>query len=329
MPFPFAPLALIVLTVLAGTATAPAQSTDTARDAQTDGAPAPREVRVVRDLAYRDGDGADPKKHALDLYLPKGERGFPVLMWIHGGGWCLGDRWHFGSVGRRFAEAGVGFAAISYRLTPQVRHPSHVEDCAAAFAWLKRNVAAHGGDPGRLFVAGQSAGGHLTALLALDPRWLRAHDLPLGAIAGAIPMSGVYEVPVLSERTRGPLAMFPAAFGSDRQACRDASPAAHVGNLACPMLVITETVFARWLRASTDALRTAAEKAGVEGIRFFDAERRDHISIVVHLAGKEDPVRQTMLDFVQQRCRELDAKRGERAQQPERAKQAEAAKRAR
>jgi acetyl esterase/lipase len=268
---------------------------------------APPAVHEVRDLPYHEGPDADPHKHRLDLFLPAGATKAPVVMWIHGGGWRLGDRWWYASVGRRFAEEGVGFAAISYRLTPQVRHPGHVEDCARAFAWLKRNVARHGGDPQRLFVSGQSAGGHLSALLALDPRYLRAHGLQLDVIAGAMPMSGVYEIPARPEGTSWPLGMFAAAFGSDPEACREASPVAHVGNLACPMLVVTETELAAWLRRSTDALRAAAKEAGVDGIRFVDAEHRNHLSIVVQLAAKEDAVRQALVGFVRQRCRELDA----------------------
>src|SRR5687767_318825 len=148
------------------------------------------EVREIKDVPYVDGADADPVKHKLDLYLPKEAKKFPVLMWIHGGAWSMGDRAWFGEIGRRFAEEGIGLAAISYRLSPKVKHPAHVEDCARAFAWLRANIARHGGDPGRLFVAGQSAGGHLAALLATDPSWLRALQVPDGAIRGVIPMSG-------------------------------------------------------------------------------------------------------------------------------------------
>jgi acetyl esterase/lipase len=299
---------LALLLPLAAAMPAPAQAVPGPGGTSADKPPARKgAVRVVRDLAYCDGPDADPKKHRLDLFLPAGAEQVPVLMWIHGGGWQMGDRWLFASVGRRFAEAGIGFAAISYRLSPEVRHPAHVQDCAAAFAWLHAHVAEYGGDPARLFVSGQSAGGHLTALLALDPRYLRALAVPAGAIQGAIAMSGVYEIPALPAHTAGMAAMFPAAFGSEPEACRAASPVAHVGNLACPMLVITETEDPGIIRANMRALRTAAEKAGEQGIEFVDAERRNHISIVVRLASPTDEVRQAMVDFVKQRCSALDA----------------------
>ncbi len=134
--------------------------------------PQESQVKAVKDVAYYEGADADAKKHKLDLYLPVSDKPFPVAMWIHGGGWVLGDRSMYGALGRRLAERGIGCAVISYRLSPGVKHPEHVKDCARAFAWLHANAKTHGGDPDRLFVSGQSAGGHLSALLALDRTYL-------------------------------------------------------------------------------------------------------------------------------------------------------------
>src|SRR5262245_11281684 len=231
-------------------------------------------------------------------------------MWIHGGGWVWGDRWMYAQVGRRFAEAGIGFAAISYRLSPNVKHPAHAQDCARAFAWLHGHVAEHGGDPDRLFIAGQSAGGHLAALLACDPQFLADAGVPNGALKGAIPMSGVYQIPALPANTKGIGALFPRAFGSTAEVCEVASPVTHVGTLTCPMLVITETQDFGVIRHNMELLRAAAQKAGVSDIRFVDAEQRNHITIVTSLARRGDePVRQAMVDFVRQRCQALDAKK--------------------
>ncbi len=266
-------------------------------------------VREVRDVAYYQGEGADEKKHKLDLYLPDTGQPFPVLMWIHGGGWSMGDRAMYAALGRRFAERGIGCAAISYRLSPGVKHPEHIKDCARAFAWLHSNVARHGGDPDRLFVSGQSAGGHLSALLALDRRYLADEKVPEDALKGTIPMSGVYLILAHPEGS-GPMGrMLPQAFGSDKDVCRDASPVTHVKSCAAPMLVITESSGAP-LRMQTALLKAAAQKAGVKGIRFADAEDRNHFTIVGRMMREgDDPVRDTICDFVRERCRELDAKK--------------------
>lgn len=258
-------------------------------------------VRELRDLPYSEGADADPAKHKLDLYLPRDARKFPVVMWIHGGAWKFGDRSMYAEVGRRFAESGIGFAAISYRLSPKVKHPAHVEDCARAFAWLHAHVADHGGDPDRLFVAGQSAGGHLAALLTLDPQYLRALKIPDGAIKGAIPMSAAYLIPALPAGTKGLLSMYPDAFGSDPDVCRAASPIPHVKNLSCPLLVITESDDPMLVRPQMAAFRAAVEKASLKDVTFVDAEQRNHFSIVVDLARKDDPVRARMVDFLRRR----------------------------
>src|SRR5687767_15010899 len=125
------------------------------------------DVVETKDIAY--GDHA---KQKLDLTVPRDARDFSTIIFIHGGAWREGDRRLYGALGRRLAAAGVGLAATSYRLSPQVKHPEHVKDVARAFAWVHANIAKHGGSPDRLYVMGHSAGGHLAALLALDPTYL-------------------------------------------------------------------------------------------------------------------------------------------------------------
>jgi acetyl esterase/lipase len=264
-------------------------------------------VREVKDLPYVDGPDADPAKHKLDLYIPKDAKKAPVMMWIHGGAWSIGDRSWYAEHGRRFAEEGILLAAISYRLSPKVKHPAHIQDCARAFAWLQANVAKYGGDPDRLFVSGQSAGGHLSALLALDPSWLRALQVPDGSIKGAIPMSGIYSIPVLPAGTRGLMSMFPDSFGSDPETCRAASPVTHIENLGFPMLMITETLDPGFVRMNAKKFQAAAEKAGLKSFTAMDAEDRNHFSIVLKLAAKtEDPIRTAMVEFIRKRSKELD-----------------------
>lgn len=198
-------------------------------------------------------------------------------------------------------------AAISYRLSPAVKHPEHVRDCARAFAWLVANAEKYGGNPERLFVCGQSAGGHLAALLALNRRYLEEQKVAADAIKGAIPMSGVYWIPPVREGRRGPLAVLSRAFGEDPESCRDASPVEHVADCRTPLLVLTESEDTLFLRASMERFRTALREAGIERADFRDAEGRDHISIVTEMFRQgPEPVRDGIVEFVRARCRELD-----------------------
>lgn len=157
------------------------------------GPAAAADVRVA-DVDYvADADFAGGKDR-LDIYVSDGAKDAPVVMSLHGGGLTQGDRKNQAFVGRRFASAGFVTVIPSYRLSPAVSHPAHMQDTAAAFAWVKKNIARHGGDPARVFVIGHSAGAYLAALLATDPRYLAAHGLSPRDIAGVAPVAGFFWV---------------------------------------------------------------------------------------------------------------------------------------
>lgn len=144
---------------------------------------------VAEGLAY----GEDPRQK-LDLYAPTERKGpLPVVLFIYGGSWNSGDRGSYAFVGRALAAQGFVTAVMDYRLVPQVRFPGFVEDAALATAWLRREVAARGGDPGRIFVMGHSAGAHIAALVAVDPRWTAAAGLRGRVYRGLVGLSGPYD----------------------------------------------------------------------------------------------------------------------------------------
>lgn len=143
--------------------------------------------RVVRDAAY----GADPRQR-LDLYAPRDATGpLPVVMFIYGGSWRSGDKDDYNFLGAALAAQGFVVAIPNYRLVPQVRFPTFVEDCAAAVAWAEAHAGAHGGDPQRIVLVGHSAGAYNAVMLALDARYLRS----VGArpVRGAVGLAGPYD----------------------------------------------------------------------------------------------------------------------------------------
>ena len=109
---------------------------------------------------------------AVRLYHPgHGQPPRPVLVFLHGGGWVLGSIATHDPFCRLLAEAGqVIVASVEYRLAPEFRFPAQVEDTLAALAWARARAADWGGDPDRLLLGGDSAGGNLAALAARD--WL-------------------------------------------------------------------------------------------------------------------------------------------------------------
>jgi acetyl esterase/lipase len=241
-------------------------------------------VDVQKDVSYTDGDPADAAKHKLDLYLPKDKKNFPVLVFIHGGSWRSGDRSNYPALGNRFAKLGIGVAIPSYRLMPKNPHPAQIEDTAAAFAWVYKNIAQYGGDPSRIYIAGHSAGGHLVALLALDPTYLNKYDVPLSAIRGVAALSGVYDV--------SKLAGFTGAVGDNP------SPMAHVHSKAPPFLVS----YCQWdylalpmqARDFADAL-----KKSFDSVELLYVPGQGHISEIIHVVQDDDLISQAILKLMQ------------------------------
>lgn len=146
----------------------------------------PPAVEPLRDQRY----GPDPR-HRLDIFSP-GAGSRPVLVFVHGGGFTGGDKtrpgaFYYDNIGQWAARSGLVGVNITYRLAPQHAYPAVVEDIAAALAWVRANIAAHGGDPARIVLMGQSAGA------AHVGDYLAAHAASPG-VASAVLVSGVHDV---------------------------------------------------------------------------------------------------------------------------------------
>src|SRR5437763_587132 len=98
----------------------PARAAGEAKTAKTGGN---FDVEVQKDIPYVEGKDAD-ERQKLDLYVPKGQKDYPTLFFIHGGGWTAGSRSGFERIGRTFAQNGVAFVSVGYRLSPKVKHPA-------------------------------------------------------------------------------------------------------------------------------------------------------------------------------------------------------------
>jgi len=122
---------------------------------------APEGCKALRNLEYaRVGE----KSLLLDLYLPEKPDGpLPVVVWIHGGGWRGGDKEPCRAVW--LAPRGYAVASVNYRLSQEAIFPAQIQDCKAAIRWLRAHAAAYRLDAGHIGVWGDSAGGHLCALL--------------------------------------------------------------------------------------------------------------------------------------------------------------------
>ena len=254
------------------------------------------EVEEITGIEYAAGPDYSGDRGELDLYLPEGAEGFPVLVSLHGGGLLQGDKSEETHIGRSFASEGVGTVVINYRLSPAVSHPAHIEDVAKALSWVRDNIGEHGGDPDHLFVMGHSAGGYLTGLIATDARYLEAEGLSLDSLAGAIPVSGFFYVDeVAPDRDE-------SVWGTDPQVWVDASPHTHLRADAPSMLLLYADGDADWRREQHERFARDLRDAGHPDVDIREFPDRSHSGI---WSGMADPDRVSgaVIDFIRERVR--------------------------
>lgn len=151
---------------------------------------------VNRDSAQPDATAVydDARGLSLDIYRPRDAApDAPVVVFFYGGSWQYGARAQYRFVGSRLAQHGVLAVVADYRTWPEAGFPAFMGDAARAVRWARDHAADHGGDPGRLYVAGHSAGAQIAALLGTDARHMAAVDLKPKDLAGVIGLSGPYD----------------------------------------------------------------------------------------------------------------------------------------
>ncbi len=144
---------------------------------------------VLRDEAY-----GPAERQRMDVYRPVGTApGAPMAVFFYGGSWSSGERADYKFVGEALASRGIVTVVADYRLSPEVRYPVFLQDCALAVRWARDNAQRLGASPSRLFVTGHSAGAYNAAMLALDARWLSEVAMQPGELAGWAGLAGPYD----------------------------------------------------------------------------------------------------------------------------------------
>ena len=120
-------------------------------------------VGKVEDRMIPGADGEIPVR----VYTPEGAGPFPILVYFHGGGWVIGNLDAYDPTCRALTNAArCVVVSVEYRLAPEYKFPAAPEDCYAALQWVGANAASINGDPARIAIGGDSAGGNLTAVVA-------------------------------------------------------------------------------------------------------------------------------------------------------------------
>lgn len=157
-----------------------------------------RTVRIA-EVAYS-GEG-DPNG-TMDIYTPRNPQGkLPIIVWIHGGGFILGDKSDAAEYARHLADQGFLVANINYALAPGTRYPGPVMQANEAIRYLLAHAPEYGGDTGRFFLGGNSAGAQIasqTAALTTNPQLAAAMQvapaIPADSLKGAVLFCGIYNM---------------------------------------------------------------------------------------------------------------------------------------
>jgi acetyl esterase/lipase len=169
-------------------------------------APKDPAARAASGIAYGSLD-----RQRLDIYAPPGgAASAPVVVFFYGGGWDSGRRQDYSFAARAIASRGFVTVVPDYRLYPQVVYPAFLEDGAAAVRWVQDHAAQYGGDPGRILLAGHSAGAYNAVQLTLDTQFLEAAGVDLDNIIGAAGLAGPYDfLPLDTEATINAFGQYP------------------------------------------------------------------------------------------------------------------------
>lgn len=227
------------------------------------------------------------ERNRLDLYRAGAGVGLPIVLFVHGGGFRVGDKgdstsWANAAVARTMADAGFLGAAMNYRLLPDARWPEGGEDVIGAVEWLRAHAAQFGGDPARIVVVGTSAGAvHIGTALKLRP------DLP---VCGAVLLSGLYGYTPLDDRDEpyyGANADYPERMPRDA-----------LVNTDLPLFVAgAQFDPPRFQQEFAGLLHERAQRHG-QLPRCHYASGHNHYSIAMHIGTADTRLRDEIVAFV-------------------------------
>jgi acetyl esterase/lipase len=249
-------------------------------------------------------------KQQLDLYLPA-VKNFATILLVHGGSLEVGDRTEapFPVIAAAFQREGFACAVMSYRLKGESPWPAPAQDTAAAFAWVKKNIGARGGDAKRVYALGHSSGARLVAMIGADSELLKAHGLAPKDIAGVIPMGTILNhknaLDAMEKATPEQLARAFAspdykAFGNI-EGYRRSWPQAHIGAHMPPFLILIaeEEKFQPPILARAEEFAAAARPHGVT-VFVEVLAGRTHMSALEKLPERGDTTLARILTFIRQ-----------------------------
>jgi arylformamidase len=242
----------------------------------------PMVLHAQTNIAYRPSLGA--ASPALDVYTKANLKNAPVLVYVHGGGWQIGDKSRVNAKPKYFNRQGFVFVSINYRLFPDVNVEDQLQDVDNALRWVARNISKYGGDPKNISLMGHSAGAHLVAMTGVRPLASTRELIANGALRAIISNdTRGYDVARIAQASRsGKLPkLYASVFGQDPARWDALSPIKQIkrGKPLPPFLIL-------YSGQGDDAVRRSFAVEFAEGLRqaggtadLFDGSTLSHAAI--------------------------------------------------
>lgn len=166
-------------------------------------------LALINSLVPKDGydkyggiDYGEFGRQKLDVYVPRNaSRELPVVVFLYGGTWQNGRRQDYRFVAQALTASGAIAVIPDYRVHPEVKFPTFLEDGAAAVSWVQNHIGDFGGEATQLFLMGHSAGAYIAAMLALNPSYLAQVGMAANELRGFIGLAGPYDFLPLKNQT--------------------------------------------------------------------------------------------------------------------------------
>ena len=249
---------------------------------------------------------------SADVIVPHGDGPHPVLVYLHGGGWVCGSPSTHKKLAHRFAEAGNLVVNVDYRMAPEHPFPTPFDDCVEAVRWAAKEAAHYGGDPSRMAIGGDSAGGNLSAAVAAA----LADDPAAPSLGAALLIYGVFDFATMAAAPPPEMAAMAQAMpdglgekliemmvgsylGSERSDALLRDPRispVHAAAKLPPTHVVCGT--ADPLVAQARALKAELETAGVEH-EYFEDEGMPHGYAQMEFLPATRPAIDRMIRFLE------------------------------
>ncbi len=223
-------------------------------------------------IAYGSGE-----RRKLDVYFPTKPNGSDaIIVFLYGGAWRMGNRSDYRFIAQPFAAAGYVTVVPDYRLYPQGRFPDFVDDIAEALNWVQSELA-DGSKSAKIVLVGHSAGAHIAALLALDPRYLKARRQSPDIIKGWVGLAGPYAFDPVKTASTSPI------FERARNDVSQAQPITFARADAPPGLLLHGNKDGTVYPWNSEELEKALKAKGGR-VTYKVLDNIGHIAIVVSIA---------------------------------------------